>query len=66
MKSQGKQMGFKYRDVKTPVDWADLMGRGRLFQSLGTAAARTRSPLLFLLVKCRSILAGVDGVIMPV
>ena len=30
--------------------WADRMGRGRLFQSAGAAAAKARSPLVLFLV----------------
>ena len=38
------------RDLKEPIDWADLMERGSMFQSLGPAAAKARSPLLLLRV----------------
>ena len=50
---QLKAMENRYvfsRDLKAPMDWADLMGRGNVFQSLGPAAANARSPLLLLLV----------------
>ena len=34
------------RDLKTSIDWADLIFSGRLFHSSGAATAKERSPLV--------------------
>ena len=47
LKAKEKRWVFS-KVLKTPIDWADLMWRGRLFQSRGAVAVKERSPLLFL------------------
>ena len=49
MKAREKRCVLR-RDLKHPIDWADLIFRGNVFQSLGPAAAKARSPLLLLMV----------------
>ena len=53
LKAMEKRWVFN-KDLKVPRDWADLMGRGNVFQSIGPAAANARSPLLLSLVSWTS------------